>query len=132
VQAVALTPAALAHGWKAAAQRTDLKCTDPVYGAVSIPAGNVISDFETNSLYQYVQEGRGAGALPWYAYASGDINDQYNMTQTPSAVNPMNAANKFAVDSTVHGHAAARVHCTLLRPAIPRAQVATLASVSTS
>jgi len=85
------------------APATALSCTDPVYGAVSIPAINVISDFETNSLYQYVQDGRGAGAQPWYAYASGDVNDQYNMTQTPSIVNPMNAANKFAVDSTQHG-----------------------------
>ena len=80
-----------------------MSCTDPVYGSVSIPAVNVISDFETNSLYQYVQDGRGAGAQPWYAYASGDVNDQYNMTQTPSIVNPQNAANKFAVDSTQHG-----------------------------
>ena len=85
------------------ASATALSCTDPVYGPVSIPAINVISDFETTSLYQYVQDGRGAGAQPWYAYASGDVNDQYNMTQTPSIVNPMNAANHFAVDTTQHG-----------------------------
>jgi hypothetical protein len=82
---------------------TALSCTDPVYGPVSIPAINVISDFENNSLYQYVQDGRGAGAQPWYAYAVDDVNDQYNMTQTPSIVNPQNAANHFAVDTTQHG-----------------------------
>ncbi len=80
-----------------------MSCTDPVYGTVSIPAINVISDFETDSLYQYVQDGRGAGAQPWYAYAVDDVNDQYNMTQTPSIVNPQNAANHFAVDTTQHG-----------------------------
>jgi hypothetical protein len=85
------------------ATATALSCTDPVYGTVSIPAINVISDFETNSLYQYVQDGRGAGAQPWYAYAVDDVNDQYNMTQTPSIVNPQNAANHFAVDTTQHG-----------------------------
>ncbi len=102
------------------APATALSCTDPVYGSVSIPAGNVISDFETNSLYQYVQEGRGAGALPWYAYASGDVNDQYNMTQTASAVNPMNAANTFVVDSTVHGPCSSKGALHVTSPGDPK------------
>jgi hypothetical protein len=81
----------------------DLNCMDPVYGNVAIPAANVISDFESNSLYQYVQEGRGMGAEPWYAYAVDDVNNATGEVQTPSIVNPKNAANHFAIDSAVHG-----------------------------
>jgi hypothetical protein len=82
---------------------TALSCTDPAYGTVSIPAINVISDFENNSLLQYVQDGRGQDALPWYAYAHDDQNDSFNIMQTAGAHNPLNAANKFAVDNTQHG-----------------------------
>jgi cellulase (glycosyl hydrolase family 5) len=80
-----------------------LSCTDSIYGSVSIPAVNVISDFETGSLLQYVQDGRGQGALPWYGYGVGDVDDQYGIAQTYSIVDPMNSANHFAVDSTQHG-----------------------------
>ena len=79
-----------------------LSCTDPVYGAVSIPAANVISDFETNTLLQYVQAGRGAGADPWYAYAVDDTNVNGEMS-VPGPTNPKNAANNFKVDSSQHG-----------------------------
>lgn len=81
----------------------DLKCKDPVYGDVSIPGAQVISDFETDSLLQYVQDGRGKDALPWYAYAKGDTNDSYNIMQTPGPLNPINSSNAFKVDTSVHG-----------------------------
>jgi hypothetical protein len=83
---------------------TGLSCTDPVYGSVSIPAVNVISDFENNSLLQYAQDGRGVGALPWYAYSSNDATDPVtNIMTTVGSVNPLNAANTFAIDTTQHG-----------------------------
>jgi hypothetical protein len=85
------------------ATAADLKCTDPIYGDVSIPAAQIISDFETDSLYQYVQDGRGKDALPWYAYAKGDTNDAFNIMETAGPLNPLNASNKFAVDPAVHG-----------------------------
>ncbi len=82
----------------------DLKCTDPVYGSVSIPGIQVISDFENSSLFQYVQDGRGQDALPWYAYAKGDTNDSTtNIMTTPGPLNPLYSSNKFAVDTSVHG-----------------------------
>ncbi|HEX7501046.1 MAG TPA: hypothetical protein VF524_12190, partial [Polyangia bacterium] len=81
----------------------ELKCTDPVYGSVSIPGVQVISDFETDSLYQYVQDGRGQDALPWYAYADDDQNDSFNIMQTPGTRNPINSSNAFKVDTSVHG-----------------------------
>lgn len=82
---------------------TDLKCNDGVYGSVSIPAAAVISDFETNTLQQYVQDGRGDKAEPWYAYAVDDVNTSTGELMTPSPVNPKNSANKFAVETTEHG-----------------------------
>ncbi|MGC4093719.1 MAG: cellulase family glycosylhydrolase [Polyangiaceae bacterium] len=82
---------------------TPLSCTDPVYGSVTIPAANVISDFENNSMAQYVQEGRGASAEPWYAYAVDDVNSATNEVTTPSIVNPKNAANNFKIETTEHG-----------------------------
>lgn len=82
---------------------TDLKCNDGVYGPVSIPAAAVISDFETNTLQQYVQDGRGDKAEPWYAYAVDDVNTSTGELMTPSPVNPKNSANKFAVETTEHG-----------------------------
>jgi hypothetical protein len=88
------------------ATAAELKCTDPVYGAVSIPGVQVISDFETAGdagLLQYVQDGRGKDALPWYAYAKGDTNDSYNIMQTAGTLNPLNSANVFKVDTSVHG-----------------------------
>ncbi len=96
-----------------------MKCTDPVYGDVSIPGLQVISDFETDSLYQYVQDGRGQDALPWYAYASGDTNDQYNIMQTPGPLNPLSSANKFEVDPSVHGPCSSKgaLHITSPGPA---------------
>lgn len=81
---------------------TALSCTDPAYGTVSIPAINVISDFETNSLLQYAQDGRGVGADPWHAYAHDDTNANGEMS-VPGATNPKNAANNFKVDTTQHG-----------------------------
>jgi hypothetical protein len=98
-----------------------LSCTDPVYGAVSIPAINVISDFETTSLYQYAQDGRGVGALPWYAYASGDVNDPVtNIMTTPGPVNPQNAANKFAIDTTQHGPCSTKGALHVTSPGDPK------------
>jgi hypothetical protein len=98
-----------------------LSCTDPVYGAVSIPATAVISDFENNSLYQYAQDGRGVGALPWYAYASGDVNDPVtNITTTPGPVNPQNAANKFAIDTTQHGPCSTKGALHVTSPGDPK------------
>jgi hypothetical protein len=98
----------------------DLNCTDPVYGQVSIPGIQVISDFETDSLLQYVQDGRGQDALPWYAYASGDTNDSTtNIMTTPGPLNPLNSANKFAVDTSVHGPCSTKgaLHITSPGPA---------------
>jgi hypothetical protein len=98
-----------------------LSCTDPVYGAVSIPATAVISDFENNSLYQYAQDGRGVGALPWYAYASGDVNDPVtNIMTTPGPVNPQNAANKFAIDTTQHGPCSTKGALHVTSPGDPK------------
>jgi len=82
---------------------TDLKCMDPVYGAVNIPGINVISDFETDSLHQIVQDGRGEKAEPWHAYAVDDVNDATGMLMTPSPVNPKHTSNNFKVDPAVHG-----------------------------
>lgn len=90
-------------GGSAPGAGTELKCTDTVYGNVSIPAINVISDFETNTLFQIVQDGRGASAEPWHAYAVDDVNDANGELMTPSVVNPKNAANNFKVDTTQHG-----------------------------
>jgi hypothetical protein len=84
----------------------DLKCKDPVYGDVSIPGTQVISDFETSGasgLLQYVQDGRGKDALPWYAYADDDQNDSFNIMATPGTRNPINSSNAFQVDTSVHG-----------------------------
>ncbi len=80
-----------------------MTCTDPVYGTVTIPAGNMISDFADGSLYQIAQQGRGENAEPWHAYAPDDTNDSYGEMQTPGANNPKNAANAFAVDAAVSG-----------------------------
>jgi hypothetical protein len=80
-----------------------LSCTDPVYGAVSIPAANFISDFETNTLLPIAQDGRGVGADPWHAYAKGDTNDANGEMATPGPANPKYSSNIFKVDSTVPG-----------------------------
>ena len=100
------TAAGGSGGGGSTAKAADLKCTDPVYGQVNIPGIQVISDFETAGdagLYQYVQDGRGQDALPWYAYAKGDTNDQYNIMQTPGPLNPLHSSNIFKVDTSVHG-----------------------------
>ena len=86
-----------------ASNGTELKCTDPVYGSVTIPGTAIISDFETDSLFQLVQDGRGEKAEPWHAYAVDDVNDATGQLMTPSAVNPKNASNNFKVDAAVHG-----------------------------
>jgi hypothetical protein len=100
---------------------TAFSCTDPVYGAVSIPAAAVISDFENGSLYQYAQDGRGVGALPWYAYASGDVNDPVtNIMTTPGPVNPQNAANTFAIDTTQHGPCSTKGALHVTSPGDPK------------
>ncbi|HET9956861.1 MAG TPA: cellulase family glycosylhydrolase [Polyangiaceae bacterium] len=91
-----------------AAGATDLKCNDPIYGSVAIPATAVISDFESSSLKQYEHDGRGVNAEPWYAYAVDDVNDAHGEVTTPSVVNPKNAANNFKVETTEHGPCSAK------------------------
>lgn len=81
-----------------------LNCTDPVYGAVTIEPGQVISDFATGQPVILVQEGRGDGAEPWHAYAAGDMNDPTtNQVAVPSESNPKHASNTFAVDANTSG-----------------------------
>jgi len=91
-----------------------LNCTDPVYGAVSIPATAIVSDFENNSLYEYVQDGRGVNADPWHAYAVEDVNDANGEMQTPSIYNPKHANNNFRVDTTQHGPCSTKGRATRL------------------
>ncbi len=90
-------------GAAGASAATELKCTDAVYGSVTVPAAAVISDFETNTLLQYAQDGRGVSAEPWHAYAVDDVNDANGEVTTPSIVSPKNAANNFKVDTAEHG-----------------------------
>ena len=72
---------------------SDLKCTDPVYGAVTIPASAVISDFENNSLMPYATDGRAAGTVEgWRGWATGG-----------DAFNPESSPNTFKIDTSVHG-----------------------------
>jgi hypothetical protein len=71
----------------------DLKCDDPWYGSVNIPAAAIIADFENNSLMPYASEGRAAGSPEgWRGWATG----------TASA-NPETAPNVFKIDTSVHG-----------------------------
>ena len=80
----------------------ELKCSDPVYGNVTVPAINMVSDFETDSLFPFAQDGRGTGGA-WYAFAVDDVNDANGELTTPSVVNPKHATNSFKVDTTQHG-----------------------------
>jgi len=87
----------------------DLKCTDPLYGDVTIPASAIISDFENNSLMPYASEGRAAGTVEgWRGWATG----------TASA-NPETAPNVFKIDTSVHGPCSTKgaLHITSSGPA---------------
>lgn len=75
-------------------------CKDNFGNAVTVPAGNMISDFANGTLYQIVQKGRGDKAEPWKAFSA---DDTAGPPVVPGPGNPQAAANKFAVDATTSG-----------------------------